>query len=230
MLEEKPVAELMGPRAEQGFGLACCVPPPPSLAPPPPRPDTAATDAGAADGKSAAASAAATPAPGAAPKGKGGAAAPAPPSGGGGGGAAPAASQEAPSEPAMSEAQRALIKAALDAMGANSTTPVLVPVKLHVPAGQVVSYPACVFRDTYLLAGGDVVDKVGGGAVAGRGGTGRGGGGGQEGVSGFVGRVFCGSLPWVKKATCNQIISGASGPPLCELRTATSTWVPQYSG
>ncbi|PNW88434.1 hypothetical protein CHLRE_01g029350v5 [Chlamydomonas reinhardtii] len=160
VLEEKPVAELMGPRAEQGFGLACCVPPPPSLAPPPPRPDTAATDAGAADGKSAAASAAATPAPGAAPKGKGGAAAPAPPSGGGGGGAAPAASQEAPSEPAMSEAQRALIKAALDAMGANSTTPVLVPVKLHVPAGQVVSYPACVFRDTYLLAGGDVVDKV----------------------------------------------------------------------
>eukprot|EP00198_Chlamydomonas_reinhardtii_P000701 XP_001690036.1 predicted protein [Chlamydomonas reinhardtii] len=91
VLEEKPVAELMGPRAEQGFGLACC---------------------------------------------------------------------EAPSEPAMSEAQRALIKAALDAMGANSTTPVLVPVKLHVPAGQVVSYPACVFRDTYLLAGGDVVDKV----------------------------------------------------------------------
>ncbi|EFJ43557.1 hypothetical protein VOLCADRAFT_121436 [Volvox carteri f. nagariensis] len=125
VLEEKPVAELMGPQAGQSFGLACCVPPPPP--PPPPRPPSAPE-------------------------------APTSPSAGsatGGGG-----SRKGTPEPPSPHARQAMM-AALAAMGANvHSGPQLVQVPLPVPAGQVVPYPALAVTDTYLLVGGDLVDKV----------------------------------------------------------------------
>ncbi|GIL44004.1 hypothetical protein Vafri_1589 [Volvox africanus] len=133
VLEEKPVAELMGPQAGQSFGLACCVPPPPPPSPPTPPPEAAIMATSPAAG-SAAASKSGTPEPGAAPALFGS-------------GSSPGARQA--------------VLGAVKAMGANlQLGPQLVPVPLPIPVGHVVSYPALAVTDTYLVVGGDLVDKV----------------------------------------------------------------------
>ncbi|GLI70040.1 hypothetical protein VaNZ11_014779, partial [Volvox africanus] len=133
VLEEKPVAELMGPQAGQSFGLACCVPPPPPPSPPTPPPEAAIVPTSPAAG-SGSASKSGTPEPGAAPALFGS-------------GSSPGARQA--------------VLAAVTAMGANvQLGPRLVPVPLPIPAGHVVSYPALAVTDTYLVVGGDLVDKV----------------------------------------------------------------------
>ncbi|KXZ45269.1 hypothetical protein GPECTOR_56g365 [Gonium pectorale] len=111
VLEEKPVAELMGPQAGQGFGLVCCVPPPPAAAAPPAPPKPEGSE---------------------------------------------------PKLPAASSGAKAALITALNAMGAAvSLGPTLVPVRLAVPPGAgPVTYPAISYKDTYLVIGGDVVDKV----------------------------------------------------------------------
>ncbi|GFR39951.1 hypothetical protein Agub_g29 [Astrephomene gubernaculifera] len=137
VLEEKPVAELTGPgtAAGQAFGLACCVPPPPPRAP---RPQPAEGTPSSST-KSMATATRKSPAAG----GKGSA-----------GGAAPG------NLSSTSNARQAVLTT-LAAMGANMAQgPKLVPVRTPLPPGRVVNYPATAVRDTYLVVGGDVVDKL----------------------------------------------------------------------
>ncbi len=166
VLEEKPVAELMGPKAGQGFGLACCVDPPP----PPTRQGAGADGSGAAAGEAvgpagaaAAAGSVAGSAPGSRASTAPGGLRPLPPMT-----SAPAAGPDGGSGAQASKVGKGGEGASLAPGLAPPPPPPGPPppppppkvVRPQIPAGTIVSYPAIAFKDTYLIMGGDVLEKV----------------------------------------------------------------------